>query len=113
MSKKVYVELGKAIQTLYHYRQRYVTDDRENYAIYGAEWLLREEVPRADVQEVKHAHWQDDEGKFVKLDDNGCPVKSAWCSACNDWLTGSDEYSTRGYYCPNCGARMDEEVDNG
>ena len=49
-----------------------------------------DKIPTADVQEVKHGHW-----------DNNI------CSVCNyevmPWNTTP--------YCHNCGAKMDEEVE--
>ena len=64
------------------------------------------------LQEVKHAHWADCKGKPIELDSNGyTKVESLglWCSHCHEWLVPSDEYIVVGRYCPNCGAKMDEE----
>lgn len=61
---------------------------------------------------VVHAHWVSwRTGEFVPLDKDGSPIKEAVCSNCGDWLTASDEYAVQGYYCPNCGAKMDEKVE--
>ena len=60
----------------------------------------------ADVVPVRHGRWEF-EGKPISLDENGCPAGPCFCSVCGDWLTASDEYATRGRYCPNCGAKMD------
>ena len=49
------------------------------------------------------------EGERIELDEHGCTKGSCCCSKCGDWLTGSDEYPTRGRYCPNCGEKMNEE----
>ena len=52
--------------------------------------------------------------KTPVMDKNGKVKESCFCSECGDWLTASDEYDCRGYYCPNCGAKMaaaDEEAD--
>ena len=51
------------------------------------------EQPTADVEPVRHGHW---EGKTYK------------CSLCGKWvdpLQGDADMN----YCPNCGARMDGE----
>jgi len=63
-----------------------------------------------DGSALKHGHWIDGNGKPVSWDDMniGCPSDSCYCSECGDWLTASDEYPAKGYYCPNCGAKMDE-----
>lgn len=50
-------------------------------------------VPSADVEPVRHGHW---EGKTYK------------CSLCSKWiapLQGDADMN----YCPNCGAKMDGE----
>lgn len=53
-----------------------------------ADWI---EAHR-DVAPVRHGRWDFD-------------MSGAWCSVCGEYSEG--EY----IYCPNCGARMDEEVD--
>lgn len=63
-------------------------------------------IPAADVQLVRVGKWVDSEGNLVGLDEEGCTNAMCWCSECGDWLTGSDEYSVRGRFCPNCGAKM-------
>ena len=56
--------------------------------------------PTADVQEVKHAHWE-------FLYETG----RKHCSACKtEALCDRGSYSEHlSKYCPECGARMDEE----
>ena len=73
-------------------------------------------IPSADVQPVRHGQWISDApgkrfGTVVRLDKDGCPVDPCHCSECGEWLTASDEYPVIGYYCPNCGAKMDNPVD--
>lgn len=68
--------------------------------------------PIADVVTVRHGRWISDSpgkrfGTVVRLDKDGCPVDTCHCSECGEWLTASDEYPVIGYYCPNCGAKMD------
>lgn len=54
-----------------------------------------QEIPAADVQEVRHGKWLQVQGG-----------KMFYCSHCNDMLVL--EYMTKIFsYCPNCGARMD------
>jgi len=68
-------------------------------------------IPAADVALVRHGRWLSmDSENVIAMDDDGCPVDSCRCSECGDWLTGSDEYMTRGRYCPNCGALMDKRT---
>ena len=54
-------------------------------------------APIIDAEPVRHGHWAKDMGGY-------------WCSMCNAYFADV-EY---GYeYCPLCGAKMDEEVENG
>ena len=69
----------------------------------------------ADVAPVRHGRWIDCNGEIVDWDENnpGCPMLSCFCSICKSWLTASDEFPVIAYFCPNCGAKMDEkENDN-
>lgn len=66
------------------------------------EWLF--DLPVEDVKPVIHAHWEPHE----ELED------CAYCSNCNVGLL--KHFWVRPFdwdYCPNCGAKMDEEADNG
>ena len=53
-----------------------------------------ESVPTADVRPVIHAHWIEHEMYCI-------------CNSCNALATAYFNY------CPFCGAKMDEEVDDG
>lgn len=56
-------------------------------------------LPAADVQGVKHGHWENSESPYVHL----CK-----CSVCKAY------YETETNYCPRCGAKMDgKEGKNG
>ena len=62
------------------------------------------ETETADVQPVVHAHWV------------VCPSGDVYCSNC-EWspekgYTVADLQLTDVYYCPHCGARMDEEAED-
>lgn len=62
---------------------------------------ISDDVPAADVEEVKHGHWT----HIVGYD-----PRDAWaeCSRCR---TTVKYPGTK--YCPNCGAKMNEEDKNG
>lgn len=63
-----------------------------------------------ELPERKVGHWISDDPFHKKVTlENGQVSCSCHCSECGDWLVASDEYPCRGYYCPNCGAKM--EVD--
>lgn len=73
--------------------------------------LLAENDELRKERPVRHGRWlsMDGDNITVSLDEYGCPTDSCRCSECGDWLTASDEYSVRGRYCANCGARMDKD----
>lgn len=74
-----------------HIRKDPLFDFVEQYGITG----VIESFPSADVQPVKHGRWicHDDELLGFTTECSVCHVEG-----CLD-----------GYYCPNCGARMDGE----
>lgn len=73
-----------------------------------------DKMPAADVVEVRHGRWVDENKNPIPWDEcnSKCPSHSAYCSECGECLTGSDEYPAIGLYCPNCGARMDKEDEH-
>ena len=58
------------------------------------------------LAEVTQGEWVDEDGNKVPLDKDGYPLGSCWCNQCHEWLVGSDEYYTKGNFCPSCGAKM-------
>lgn len=64
-------------------------------------------APHADVAPVIHAHWKKKSFNYASSTDTEAVYFLNYvCSKCDTtW-----KYSS--HYCPNCGARMDEEVDN-
>ena len=61
-------------------------------------------LPAADVAEVRHGRWMDAES------DDGCIV---WhCSVCSYPVKTIGGYPIY-HYCPSCGARMDKEDEIG
>ena len=68
-------------------------------------------VSREQVEKVWRGEWIGDNDEKVGTIE-GSPIKSSTCSACGNWLVGSDEYDCAGYFCPTCGSAMtDEAVD--
>ena len=63
----------------------------------------------ADVAPVVHGKWIDHDGNKVQLNEHGETCGTCFCSRCGEWLVASDEYAVKGYFCPNCGAKMDGE----
>lgn len=61
--------------------------------------------PAADVAPVVHAHW---EMKPVDTTPGTYHLKKAFCSNC-----GKPNKQYRPPYCPHCGAKMDEEANDG
>ena len=66
-----------------------------------------ESLPAADVAEVRHGRWIEDERTYP-----GPGLKNNLCSVCGEiagsWKEGL-ELGRKWAYCPNCGARMDKE----
>jgi len=54
-----------------------------------------DEIPAADVVEVKHGHWIED------------ACGAIWCSQCSHAEESCEQKMYRYRYCPNCGAKMD------
>ena len=63
---------------------------------------LKESLSAKAVQ----GEWIDEDGNNVPLHKDGYTLKSCYCNQCHEWLVGSDEYSTKGNFCHNCGADM-------
>ena len=60
--------------------------------------------PDADVEPVKHAHWNGIEYDSYA---DGYPVYDKWeCSKCGNEISTEDPPT----YCCDCGAKMDESV---
>lgn len=66
-------------------------------------------VSREQVEKVWRGEWIGDNDEKVGTID-GSPIKSSTCSACGNWLVGSDEYDCAGYFCPACGRAMTDEA---
>ena len=72
---------------------------------------LIEQAPAADVQEVKHSHWEQ-----VSVTDYPCEgvdeisIASMFCPNCKRWSTTVYVYGNpteHANYCSFCGAKMD------
>jgi len=62
-------------------------------------------IPTVDAEPVRHAHWEKPHRHGVVTYDERAYAE---CSCCH-----KPEYLARGMnYCPNCGAKMDEEKEN-
>lgn len=87
-------ELDKLIVESFHMtEQEYV---RAGYSIVR---ILMDKCPTVNAEPVRHGHWI---GRPVA---GFCTVR---CSICNEPYLSNDG---RWHYCPNCGARMDEEAE--
>lgn len=67
-------------------------------------------LPAADVAEVRHGRWIEDERTYP-----GPGLKNNLCSVCGEiagsWKEGL-EPGRKWAYCPNCGARMGKEDEH-
>ena len=72
------------------------------------DWFMSiaESTESEDVAPVVHAHW-------IEVEDYSGTVYPE-CSRCGLvwWLDEGTAEDNEMYYCPKCGAKMDEEVDN-
>ena len=70
-------------------------------------YAVIETFPAADVVEVRHGRWSEDERTYP-----GPGLANNLCSVCGEvagaWKEGL-EPGRKWAYCPNCGARMDKE----
>lgn len=58
-------------------------------------------LPSADVAPVRHGRWKDE----FKEDAEAFVKHRYVCTVCGEWQTYG-----KTQYCPNCGAKMDEET---
>lgn len=107
---KEYIERAAAVKKFENYR-RDCEEENDERAAQIFEDCVSElmALPAADVAPVRHGKW-----KPVKYNAYCSCGKSYGtyhflCSACNH-IAYSQPY--RLTYCPNCGARMDEEADH-
>ena len=86
---------------------KYATSAECRAARHGADIALfaLDDLPTADVVEVRHGEWQYeqlDEYAFYKVT---CPYCGAYYMGNYDAYHDPDDFN----YCPNCGAKMDGE----
>lgn len=58
-------------------------------------------IPTVDAEPVRHGHWEEIHEVFDYIKCSECG--GAWCTEDND----TDTFN----YCPNCGAKMDEDEE--
>ena len=88
-----YIKLEDAIEVCGKYRDFHKKENsRLGMSIVNEIYLDIDNLPTADVEEVKHGYWITDEKGIVICSE--CGEEHAW-----------DEY--RATYCEDCGAKMD------
>ena len=95
---------------MYEYIERKAIRD----ALYDADAItmsgvkILNQFPAADVAQVRHGRW-------ISLTD--CSNAGVYCSVCNkkvykeDYAICNRKNKLRSDYCPNCGAKMDDELN--
>jgi hypothetical protein len=74
----------------------------------GSEYDLIDKCPTADVIEVKHGYWiENDYRSFDGFETVVYPNEALKCSECSHNF--KKELLWRKNYCPECGAKMDGE----
>ena len=82
----------------------------ERFATFCALADAVEEMPTADVAPVRHGHW-------ISLTE--CANEGVYCSICKKkvwksdyaWCSKRRGSKLQSNYCPNCGAKMDGELN--
>ena len=80
-----------------------------SYELFKAGLDALRPVSREQVEKVWRSEWIGYNDEKVGTID-GSPIKSSTCSACGNWLVGSDEYDCSGHFCPACGRAMTDEA---
>lgn len=69
-----------------------------------------QDTPTVDAELVRHRHWRN-MGEHTGKD--GFTWSEIYCSGCEMGFTGIGTIDIEAlHYCPNCGAKMDEEADD-
>lgn len=83
---------------------KWIEWDGEDDEYYPPETVtnMREVFPK------KRGEWVDVHGRKAQVEIEGSNIYpiDAHCSACGNWLEGSDEYKVSGNFCPHCGEDM-------
>ena len=109
MAEKEYIERNAVVNGLRAAIKKY-SDDKSEANIITALIFQRfakeiEAIPAADVEPVRHGHWYNRGGRFrCSVCDNKALLKDI--GGTGGW---SHEYEQqKSPYCPNCGAKMDD-----
>ena len=103
-----YIDRRDAQRAIFNKEEHFFADDRfpDSEFAYNDALLVAvnalDEIPAADVAPVIHAHWR------AKEPAPWCSWY-ATCSVCEERMTLEKRFTN---YCPNCGAKMDEEDNN-
>ena len=83
-------------------------DEDWEYPVNTNEYVCEriDKQPTADVQEIKHGHWIMHEEWF---EDEPKPRMVKACSVCKQSIKSNHDALN---FCINCGAKMDEEINN-
>lgn len=76
-------------------------EEGESCASHCGDYALIQNIPAADVEPVRHGRWIPHET------DDGFS-NGVQCTVCGEWFYKYFTYN----YCPDCGAKMQGEVDN-
>ena len=71
-----------------------------SFAMVKAVIAYIEDLPAADVVEVRHGRW-----KYKRTTDDGFAIVK--CTECDEEAFAMAYFVREGEYCPHCGAKMD------
>lgn len=78
-------------------------------------WLIRiiNEIPAADVAPVVHGRWKHRAhlNDFIWAECSNCGFKQENYKVVKMGRSDTDYVGVKWHYCPNCGARMDGDVE--
>ena len=88
-------------------RNHYDKEHGNEHFIYGIETVLEyaENLPAADVAPVRHGRWLTWEEQFPGSTPKKTSRLGVFCDKCHNHADNRTDY------CPNCGAKMDEVVN--
>lgn len=108
---KEYITKAKVIEAIEKAVAPEITTigDYETIGVFTRESIeqIVSNLPAADVAEVRHGRW-DASDRYKFLDGSTC----IRCTECGAALHLEEYQKYHWHYCPNCGARMDEEADH-
>ena len=106
-----FVQCENCGATFPHFDSETEATEAWNGRVENVEYNVIKSAPTADVVEVRHGKWIETQEPL-----GWCDVDCAECSVCHEsWIidedSSIDDYECIWHYCPNCGAKMDGDIE--